>query len=412
MFENSETIAQAQPPAAEDDNDVHLLDLAIIIGRYKLLVMGTPVLAGALALAFSLTMTPIFTSTARIMPPQQQNSGMAAMLGSLGNVASAAGGIAGLKTPNDLYVGLLESRTIADNLISRFKLKEHFGTHSMDETRSRLAGSSEFVNGKKDGLISVSVNNKDPQFAAELANGYVDELTKLTRNLAFTEASQRRVFFEKQLKETKDALADAEVALRATQEKTGMIQPLAQVGAIISSVSQLKGAIAAKEIQLNAMRTFATARNPELLRVQEELRGMQIQLSKLEGNRTGQNGDSTVPTGKIPAVGVEYVRSARDVKYYETIYELVAKQFELAKIDEAKESSQIQILDRAIPAERKSKPRRALITLAGICGGFILGISLAFARAAYSKAAQNPKNSNRWRQLAQAWKIRQPRSGR
>ena len=398
---------QPTTPAGDDDNEVHLLDLAIIIGQHKMLVMGTPLLVGGLALGASLMMTPVFTSTAKIMPPQQQNSGMAAMLGSLGNVAGAAGGIAGLKTPSDLYVGLLESRSVADNLINRFKLKERYLTQTMDDTRSKLADASEFINGKKDGLISVSVNDKDAQFAADLANAYVYELTKLTKNLAFTEASQRRIFFETQLKDTKNKLADSEIALRTTQEKTGMIQPLAQVGAIISSVSQLKGTIAAKEVELNAMRTFATGRNPELLRIQEELRGMQIQLSKLEDNKAGQAGDSTVPTGKIPAVGVEYMRSARDVKYYETIYELVAKQYELAKIDEAKESSQIQLLDKAMPAERKSKPKRALITLAGLCGGLILGISLAFARAAYVAACRDPKNGNRWRQLSLAWRMRQ-----
>lgn len=390
---------------ANADDEIHLLDLLIVLARYKKLVIGMPIVTGILAMLVSLQMTPIFTSTAKIMPPQQQqSSGVAAMLGQLGGLAGAAGGMAGLKTPNDLYVGLLESRTVADNLIKRFKLKERYEKTTMDDTRNALSAISEFSNGKKDGLISISTNDKDPQFAADLANAYVDELAKLTQTTALTEASQRRLFFEKQLKNARDQLANAEVALRNTQEKTGMIQPDGQVQAIITNVAQLKGTIAAKEVQLNAMRTFAASQNPDLLRTQEELRGLQAQLAKLEKNQPSKAGDFMVPTGKIPEVGIEYVRSLRNVKYYETIFELLAKQFELAKIDEAKDSTLIQLLDKAVPAERKSKPRRGLITQAGLFGGLMLGIILAFMHAAYSGTRQTPESSKRWQQLSIAWK--------
>lgn len=386
-------------------DEINLLDLLIVLVRHKKLVIGMPIVTGVLALVVSLLMTPIFTSTAKIMPPQQQqSSGVAAMLGQLGGLAGAAGSMAGLKNPNDLYVGLLESRTVADNLIKRFKLKERYEKKTMDETRNALNEISEIANGKKDGLISITVNEKDPQFAADLANAYVDELARLSQTMAITEASQRRLFFEKQLKETKDQLANAEIALRNTQEKTGMIQPEAQVQAIIGSVAQLKGTIAAKEVELNAMRTFATDQNPDLRRTQEELRGLQAQLAKLEKNQSSKDGDFMVPVGKIPQAGVEYVRSLRNVKYYETVFELLAKQFELAKIDEAKDSTVIQLLDKAVPAERKSKPKRALITLVGAFAGGMLGIILAFMHAAYRGSRQDPECGKRWQQLSVAWK--------
>ncbi|MBI3286027.1 MAG: hypothetical protein HYZ65_14425 [Burkholderiales bacterium] len=405
MSEQSENKAVQHTAVGEDEDEIHLLDLLIVLVRHKKLVIGMPIATGTLALAVSLLMTPIFTSTAKIMPPQQQqSSGIAAMLGSLGGLAGAAGGIAGLKNPNDLYVGMLESRTVADNLIKRFKLKERYQSKTMDDARKALDGVSEINNGKKDGLIAINVSDKDPQFAADLANAYVEELTNLNQAMAITEASRRRLFFEKQLKETKDKLANAEVALRNTQEKTGMIQPDGQVQAIIASVAQLKGAIAAKEVELNAMRTFAAGQNPDLLRSQEELRGLQAQLAKLEKNQSSKEGDFMVPTGKIPEVGVEYVRSLRNVKYYEVIFELLSKQFELAKIDEAKDSSMIQSLDKAVPAERKTKPKRAMIVLAGLFGGGILGILLAFMREAYSSSRQNPESSKRWQQLSIAWK--------
>lgn len=392
-----------RPEVANNEGEENLLDMLITLGRHKKTVGGMPVLTGSLALIISLILPPEFTSTAKIMPPQQQSSGVGAMLGQLGGLAGAASGLAGLKNPNDLYVGMLESRTVADNLISRFKLKERYESDTIDDARKNLAKKSEIVNSKKDGLISITVFDKDAQFAAILANAYVEELTRLSQKLAISEASKRRVFFEGQLKEAKDELANSEIALRKTQEQTGIIQPEGQVRAIISGIGQLKGAIAAKEVELKAMRTFATGQNPELLRAQEELNALQGQLAKLERNQPGKQGDFMVPTGKLPEAGIEYIRSLRDVKYYETMFELLAKQYELAKIDEAKDSSNIQVLDRAVPSERKSKPKRALITIAGLLSGGLLGILIAYARDAYRLSRQRPQFVDRWQELMSVW---------
>lgn len=390
--------------AAKDD-EIHLLDLLVVLAQNKLLVIGLPVLFGGLAMVASLMMTPMFASTTKLLPPQQPTSGVAAMLGQLGGLAGAAGGLAGIKSPTDLYVGFLESRTISDNLITRFKLKERYGA-TMGVSRELLAINTMISTGRKDGMITITVSDKDPQFAADLANAYVDELMKLTQSMAITEASQRRLFFEQQLLEAKNQLASAEVALRKTQEKTGLIQPEGQVQALITNAAQLRGTIAAKEVQLNAMRTFAAAQNPDLLRTQEELRGLRAQLAKLEKVQPGQDGNFMVPTGNLPGVGVEYVRSMRNVKYYETIFELLAKQFELAKIDEAKNSSTVQVLDRAIPAENKYMPKRTLITLAGIGCGAVLGILLAFGRGAYQRSRRNPSAMQRWQRFSSALKGR------
>lgn len=390
------------------DDELHLLDLAIVLARYKWLIIGSTLAAGLLAMAVSLIITTTFVSSAKIMPPQQpQNAGLSAALGQLGGLA----GVVGAKNSNDLYVGLLGSRTIADTLIARFKLQQRYEQKTMDGTRRALGGASAFSIGKKDGIIAISVEDREPQFAADLANAYADELAKLNQTMALTEASQRRLFFEKQLKEVKDQLADAEIALRTTQETTGIIQPDSQVQAIISSVAQLKGTIAAKEVQLKAMRTFAAPQNPERMRLQEELRGLQGQLDKLEKNRAIKSGDFMVPTGQIPAAGVEYVRSVRNVKYYETIFELLSKQFELAKIDEAKDASLIQVLDRAIPAERKAKPKRALMTIGGLVAGFVLGLLLTCLHALYRSSRARPENQARWVRFWQSLSGRSPKAG-
>ncbi|HEY0490006.1 MAG TPA: Wzz/FepE/Etk N-terminal domain-containing protein [Telluria sp.] len=402
---SEQTLHEVQPGTdVVAKEKVNFLDLLIILGRSKKLVIGLPLVTGLLAMGVSLMIPPVFTSTAKIMPPQQQqSSSVASMLGQIGALAGAAGGI---KSPNDMYVGLLQSRTVADNLIKRFDLAARYKTRTMDDTRAALAGITAVGSDRKSGFISISAEDKDPKFAATLANAYVDELARLTQSMALTEASQRRLFFEKQLKDAKEQLSIAEIALRKTQEKTGMLQPDVQVQAIITNAAQLKGAIAAKQVEINAMRTFAAGRNPELLRAQEELRGLQAQVAQLERRGLSGDGDFMVPTGKIPEVGVEYVRKLRDIKYYETIFELLAKQFELAKVDEARESTLIQVLDQAVEAERKTRPRRAIITLAGAFAGALLGVVLVLGRAGYRASRGDPLHAHRWERVSAAWSLR------
>lgn len=366
-----------------EQGDVHFLDVMASLGRQKKLVFGTPILIGILSVVAALLMKPVFLSTAVILPPQQeQNMGVSAVLGQLGGLAG------GLKSPNDLYVGMLQSRTIADRIIVRFNLKDRFEVSTFDDARKNLLSITEIVSDKS-GTISVKIENEDAKFAAELANAYVNELSKLTQTLALTDASRRRVFFEKQLTSAKEDLADAEVLLRKTQEKTGILQLDGQVKGIIDNVAQLEATVGAKNVQLRSMRSFATVNNPDYLRLQEELRGLNIQLEKLKTGNLSKEGDMIVPTGKIPEVGVEYIRSLRNLKYNETIFELLAKQYELAKIEEAKESSTVQVLDQAVPAEKKIKPKRLIIVLAGFFVGIMFGLIFALLRDFYIRTRKN-----------------------
>jgi uncharacterized protein involved in exopolysaccharide biosynthesis len=243
----------------------------------------------------------------------------------------------------------------------------------------------------KDGIISIEVDDENPKRAADMANAYVDELYKLTQNLAVTEASQRRLFFEKQLKKAKDELAGAEVAFKQTQEKTGVLQIDAQGKAMIEAVGAIRAQIAAKEVEMGALRTFATEQNPDYLRAQQELIGLRAQLGKYE-----KGGESDLlPTGKLPEAGLENIRKLRDVKYYETLYELLAKQYEMSRVDEARDASIIQVLDKAVSPDRKSKPKRAVtVILTAVVIG-ILAILIAFLRESLGKARQNPEQAMR-----------------
>lgn len=390
-------------PMNENNDEIHLLDILTALARQKKILFTVPLITGVLAIAAAFLIKPTFSSTAVILPPQQQSSGVSAMLGQLGGLAGAAGSIAGLKNPNDLYVAMLKSRTIADKLINHFDLKTRFEVETLDDARKKLDGMAIAVSDKA-GTISILVEDKDPKFAAELANAFVSELSNLTKGLAITDAAQRRLFFGKQLIAVKDDLANAEIALRKTQESTGMLQLDGQVQGIIRNVAQLEGTIAAKEVQLNAMRSFATNNNPDLLRLHGEIQGYQAQLEKLKTGKLSKDGDLMVPTGKIPEVGIEYIRSLRNVKYQETIFELLSKQYELAKIDEAKESSNIQILDNAVPAEKKSKPKKLIIILIGFIGGAFFALFMALIRDAYLRSTKDEGSNYRWNVLKNAWR--------
>ncbi len=380
-------------PIQEDE--ISLLDLAITLAKHKKLILGAPLIIAVLVTLISFFIPNSYTASTQIMPPQQQSSA-SALLGQLGALSGLAGASAGIKNSNDTYITMLKSRTVSDNMISRFKLQAVYKTKLPSDTRKALASASVITSGK-DGLITVQVDDKDPKRAAVIANGYVEELQKLTKVLAVTEASQRRLFFEKQLIQAKQALGDAEISLKQVQEKTGLLQLDAQAQALIKSGAELKGQIAMKEVELGAMRTFATGNNPDYIRTQQVVGGMRAQLAKIE---TG-----SVSTSKAPEAGLEYLRKVRDLKYAETVYELLAKQFEIAKIDEAKEGSMIQVLDKAVVPDRKSKPKRSLmVLLSAITTGF-LSILWAFITEALQNAKKDTetktqletlKNTLRW----------------
>ena len=365
-------------PETKQDDEISLIDLAITLAKHKKLIIGAPLIVAIVVAIYSFFIPPIYTADVQMLPPQQQSSAsaMLSQLGALGGMAGAAG----IKNPNDTYVAMLKSRTIQDSMIKRFKLQAVYKTKTPEKTRTALNGATKVTVGK-DGIIGISVDDESPQRAAILANGYVDALQQMTQVFAVTEASHRRLFYEKQLLQAKQNLGDAEIALKQLQEKTGIIHLDSQAQLGIGTAANIKGQIAMKEVELGAMRTFATGNNPDLVRTQQTISGLQAQLAKIE---TG-----TVSSSKVPETGLEYIRKTRDFKYAETIYEMLAKQFEMAKIDEAKESSVIQVLDKAMPPEQKSKPKRSMMVLiAALATGF-LTILYAFIKEALQNAKKD-----------------------
>jgi len=384
---------------SDGGEEISLLDMAIVLAKNKRLVLGLPLLMGLTAFATSFILPNWYAATARILPPQQQSTS-ATLLSQLGPLAGLAGASIGIKNPSDLYIGMLKSRTIADAVIQRFDLMKLYDEDTLYDTRKELDKRVTIASSNRENIIAIEVEDKDPKRAASMANAYVEELNKLTKTVAVTEAAQRRVFFEQQLVSAKEHLAEAEMVLRRTQESTGLIKLDDQGKAIIENVARLLGQVAVKEVQLTAMRSYATSMNPDLIRVQQELAGLRDQLARVEKERTSKEGNIFVPTGKVPAAGLEYLRNLRDVKYHETIFELIAKQYELAKIDEAKEGSIVQFIDRAVEPDKKSRPRRILIASLTVLVSLFLAVAAVFVKEVLAGVRGD---SNQTRRLDLLW---------
>jgi len=339
--------------------------MLIVLARRKRVLIFLPLVSMIITAVASMFVADVYRSSATLLPPQQAQSSAAALLSQLGGMGGLAAGVAGIKSPNDLYIGMLQSRTLTDTLINRFALKKEYETESLEKARKKLAENTAIATGK-DGLITISVEGERKPLVTQLANAYVDELMKLTRTLAVTEASQRRLFFERQLEDAKNNLAKAEMTLKANLDTHGVVSVDANSRAIVETIGRLRAQVSAKEIELNAMDAFVTTNNPNYQRVAEQLKSLRAELNRLENGRPSSSTDTP-----LTGAGLENIKSLRDVKYYQMLYELLAKQYEAARLDEAKDPGVIQVLDRAVEPERNVKPRRLLIVfLAGVIAIF------------------------------------------
>ena len=372
----------------DDEDEISLLDLLlVVVDNLRLLVLG-PLAAGLLALGICFVITPIFTATTKLLPPQQQQSSAASMLQSLGALGGLAGAAAGLKNPADQYVAFMKSRSLQDALIDRFKLMDRYEAKFRERARTSLDGNVVMTSGKE-GLITVDVSDKDPAFAAHLANAHVEELGRLMTRLAVTEAQQRRLFFEKQLGNAKDNLIKSELILKASGIDSNVLKTSS---AAVEGVARLKAGITAQEIKLASMRGYLTESAPDFKQAQTELAAMRSQLTRAQSSENATTGSDS-----------DYITKFRNFKYDETLFELFAKQYEVARIDESREGAVIQVLDVAVPPELKSKPKKALIAmLTTLATGFAL-LLFVFVRQALRNAGQSPELTEKIDRLRQAW---------
>jgi len=339
-----------------------------------------------------------YDAEVKILPPQQAQSSAAALLSSLSNsamgaLAASAGKDLGLKSTSELYIGLLKTRPVADALIHRFDLQKVYRAKTMEDTRKSLARSTEIVVGK-DGFISVSVEDKDKKRAAAMANAYIEEVRNLSKGLALTESSARRSFYEEQLKQAKEDLANAEIEFKQAQQRSGIIQVDAQAKVLIESIGTLRAHLAAKQVELQALRSYATDQNADVAMVQHEIAGIQTELNRLERQNPGTD-SYEFSLKNAPESGLAYIRAFREVKYRETLFELLARQYEAARIDEARDAPVIQVVEPAIEPERKSFPHRGRIILLSAALGCFVACLVVIIGVRQSQAKTDPRYAAR-----------------
>lgn len=382
----------------EKERQIYLIDYLIVLLKHKRLILLGCLACAILAVNLCFVVSPMYTATTKLMPPDQGASQAASqLLTQVGGVAGIA--LGGGTTPTgDLYVGILQTDPVLDHVIKRFDLLKLYDVKTWAAARRIL--SEDMMNAlvdSKSSIISVSVDDQDPQRAADMTNALVEKLAGLLNQISDIEAGKKRRFFERELKDIREALIQAESALQGFQERTGALDVSSQAGAILQGIASLKAQVAAQQIQIRVMRTYSTPSNPDLKRAEEQLQGMKEQLSKLEEQETAQTADPFIPTSQMPSVGIEYIRKLREFKFQEALYNLMIQQYEAARLDEARETVSVQVIQPASQPEVVSKPKVLIMgPLAGAVGLFLFTL-IALIREMAERASSDPNNEERMR---------------
>jgi tyrosine-protein kinase Etk/Wzc len=368
-----ETLAKASPAFGEEDDSINLVEMfqAFSQGKWTILKITLGIAAIATVVAF---LVPVrYTSTTSFIPPSvNSTSSMASMVA--GQLSSLGAGdlLGGTKNAGDLYSGILRSHSIASELIRRYDLTHVYGVKRESQAEKKLADDTNVSVDLKSSIVTVDVIAKSPTLAHDLATAYMDALRVTNGRLALSQSSQRRLFFEQQLAREKDQLEDAEVELKRTEERSGLIAPTGQTEVEIGAIAQTQAQIAVREVELAALRESATEQNPDVIRLRSEIDDLQGQLARFQKGSASKS-TATIPTSKVPELQLEYVRREREVKYHEALLEMLSRQYEAARLDEARDAPVLQVLDEATYPDTKTSPKRSYYMAGGLVFGFIAG---------------------------------------
>lgn len=408
MIEREPITVEESVTVSQGESQITLLDLVLLLVQHKRFIARFVLSATILAIVVALLLPVQYEAKVTLMPPAQHSSLTSALLGQMGSMGSlaalATGGSLGLKNPADMYVALLTSRTVEDAMIQDFGLMSEYRHKRISDTRKDFESRTSVVAGSKDGLIRITLEDPDPKRAATLANGYVDEFRRLSASLAITEAARRRLFFQQELEQAKNDLTAAEEAMRKTQQSTGVLQIESQARALIESAAVLRAQVVAKEVEIQGMKSFAADDNPQLVVAKQQLAALESQLQQIAGSQDDTGSDIVLSKGRVTESGVEYLRRYRELKYHETVFELLAKELEIAKLDEAREGEIVQVVDPAVVPDKKSSPHRTLIVLGAIILSFFAAAFWVFVRQGLNRAFELPENRHKLDSIRIYWK--------
>ena len=386
------------PDVTPDDSGARQVDrLRLIWKRRKFLVRaGTVALVASTVVAFLIPKS--YTSTAQLMPPDPQSSGGMAMMAAMatktgGDLGTIAGDLLGLKSSGALFIGVLRSETSQDRLIQQFDLRKVYGTRLMVDARTTLDENTAISEDRKSGIVTISVTDHSPQRAAALANAYVDQLNSLVSELSTTSARRERVFLEERLKVVKGDLDDASNQLAQFSSKNSTLDIQQEGKAMLDAAGTIAGEMIAAQSELEGLRQIYTDNNSRVRALNARVAELRKQLEKLGGAQAKDAEPAATPSGpsadpapaqvgglpyptirNLPLLGAKYGDYYRRAKIEETVYELLTEQFELAKVQEAKETPSVKVLDPARVPEKKSSPHRLQIILLGTFLGSALSV--------------------------------------
>lgn len=361
------------------ENEIKVHDYLRVIAKNWSLIGLITGGSFVISIVVSLQLPKVYVATSTILPPKQESSSMNPQLSS--GLNSLGAGFLGIKSPVDVWGGILKSRTIRDAIIERFGLQQAFNAPTIEDARTALGEMVSITKSKED-IIFVMVEDKDPIRAAGIANALVEEMDSINKSLIMTSGKSTRVFLQNRLDEARVELEKAEGALRLFQTRNSIIKIDNQAKAIIEAIGSLKGQAMAKEVELQTLLSYAAPTNPNVEILRTEIAELNKKLRELDGGAAPglQQGGIFIPTGKIPLLENEYVQLLRIVKVQETLHQLLTQQYEMAKIQEVKDSPTVQVLDVAKVPQKKSKPKRSLIVLLSTITAALGSIVLVFIK--------------------------------
>ncbi|MGD1081705.1 MAG: lipopolysaccharide biosynthesis protein [Candidatus Sulfotelmatobacter sp.] len=342
---------------------------------------------------------PRFTSTTRLMPPDQAGQGMASMLASIGKAVGDIGGIGGeglgLKTTGDMFIGVLRSRTVADEVINKFDLRKEYGVRRYEDARKALAAVTDVSSDRRSGIITLTVSDRNPERAAAIGREYVESLNRIVITLNTSSAHKERVFLEERLGQVKQDLEQAEKDFSQFASKNTAIDVKEQGRAMIGAAAELEGQLIAAETELEGLRQIYTPGNVRVRSVQARIDEYRRQLQKMggkasdgaeaeplqNGNPTEQSQDPYPSIRQLPILGVTWSDLYRRTRVEETVFETLTRQYELAKVEEAREIPSVKVLDAPDVPEKKSFPPRLILMILGTGLVFVLSCVWVLAHA-------------------------------
>ena len=380
------------PNSQMDDEEINLMDILLVIAKYNRFIIIFTLIAALFALVYALRQPVIYTSNALIMPPQTSISHSGLLMGQLSSLGIGIGAGGDGVSPTTSISIMIQSQKVAYQVVKRLELQRLLKVKSLEAARNALVSATK-VTTNKNGTILIECSDKDPKMAALLVNTYLDELDRFNNIVAITKASRTRFFLEKQLKLANEELVNIELVLKDSQKNIDLTPVELQSGTMGDLVATLRAQITSKELELASMRSFATEQNPAYQKIKLSLASLRGQLKNIENNSEPQKNISVnIKSSKIGSV---FLNAMRDLKYQQLLVETIKKQYDIAKMDEAKDASLIQVINEPLVPEYPSHPNKQLIVTIGALLGLLISIILAFIMNALNEAKQNPESAER-----------------